>query len=502
MKRILAIVALLALATGLLAFDTRPTPDCADGTPIQLVLPAREHMQNVGGSDGSGLCVYTSVTLAAKFQNVTEMFGLRKFAEGRPGGSYPEKLDADIKLYAQRAGVTAPSYVQHTGGDDAFLDLCIATRRMPGITYAGVDDFYSSPILHMVNLVHLDSRHGAIQDNNRAGKWTSDTRQKILYRWKGLDDNGKDLLVPSRQGLRTVWVPAGGGWAFCWLGAPPPPRPPVSSEKNSTTESDRCRHCGHWERTTLADDRHAWVYWSNGEAVGAFCDGVWYTVTHVSTDDGFGKTITLYTLLEKGEAPAGLSPPEGEPTDDWNKGVDSWKFDRRNRYWINGVEVSRAKAYAAVADPGGLTDDSDKYHFSVVGADKKTVLAWFGPSGVFADYARRVHVQVYDKAAWPTEYLHAAVTIQEPAKMGGKVVAIATEYTEGACKKALASIFDTPVAPKPVDPVKPVDPIKPVDPVKPVDPAPAPAPAPAPSLPGWLIALLAALALLIFKGKK
>ncbi len=483
MKRTLLALALwFGLGGALLAFDTRPTPDLPGGKTIQLPLPAVEHMQNVGGSDGAGLCVYTSVTLAAKWQNIGEAYQLRKFAEGRPGGSYPEKLAADLKTYAGRYNVTLPNYVQHTGGDDAFLDLCMRTRRMPGITYAGADDFYDGPILHMVNLANLDEQHGTIQDNNRAGKWTTDSRRKILYRWKGLDDNGKDLLVPVRQGLRTIWVPAGGGWAFVWLSPPPPPRP-AGTQAAPKPDEDRAR-CGHWSRETTNQDRHVWCYWVNGDLIGAFLDGKFYSA-RVQEFEFDGKVETRVILGDERLAPAGLSPPANEPTDDWNKGVESWRFDRRNRYWVNGVETSQIKAYAAVTDPGDLGDDSDKYHLSIVGASKKEALALFAPGGALEKYARRLHVQIYAQSDWPVKsgILTAAVTLQEPAKMGGRVVQTAAGMGAEAITKVLADTFDLP------PPIKP-DPPKP----SPVPPAPAPAPHepdPAkpvePTLPGWLL---------------
>lgn len=490
MKRYLAALALLfGLAFTLSAWDTRPEPLFPDGTRVQLALPAKHHMQNVGGSDGAGLCVYTSVTLSAVYQNIPEVYNLRKFAEGRPGGSYPEKLAADLKTYAQRYNVTLPSYVQHTGGDDAFLDLCVQTGRMPGITYAGMDDFYDSPILHMVNLTHLDAKRGAIQDNNRAGKWTTDTRQKVLYRWKGLDDNGRDLLVPVRQGLRTVWVPAGGGWAFVWLTAPPPPRP-VPTADGPDTQLPRKERCGHWERVVIEDEAR-WTYWCGGTCQGMFRAGKWYESTD-GTADSFSEISST--------PPAGLSPPEAEPTDDWNKGVDSWKFDRRNRYWINGVEVSRAKAYASVADPAGLVDDSDKYHLSFVAADKSRIVKLFAPGGPLEQYARRVHLQFYDKTDWPVEYLANTVTLQEPGKIGGKVVGTSGEATEANLKRVLGDVFDPPPPVKPADPVKP-DPVKPVPPVTPtpVDPT-VPTPA-KPTLPVWVYAFLGLLAFLLFRRK-
>jgi hypothetical protein len=122
------------------------------------------------------------------------------------------------------------------------------------------------------------------------------------------------------------------------------------------TQLPRKERCGHWERVVIEDEA-CWTYWCGGTCQGMFRAGKWYESTD-GTADSFSEISST--------PPAGLSPPEAEPTDDWNKGVDSWKFDRRNRYWINGVEVSRAKAYASVADPAGLVDDSDKYHLSFV----------------------------------------------------------------------------------------------------------------------------------------
>lgn len=434
MTRILACLAGLLVSTTLLAWDTRTTPTFPDGTPIDLALPARLHMQNTGGSDGAGLCVYTSVVLAARWQNTREVYDLRKFAEGRPGGSYPEKLANDLKVYANRYNITLPPYLQHTGGDDRLLDLCMATRRMACITYAGKDDFYDSAILHMVNLVHLDQTRGAIQDNNRAGRWTTASRQRILQRWKGLDDNGRDLLVPVRQGLRTIWVPAGGGWVFVWLTPPPPPRPPAASEDRP----EKHEHIGYWERVIIEDYAY-WLYWVNGELVGGFRDGRFY---RIAIQDG------QYIVLDPAETPEGLSPPAPEPTDDWNKGVEPWRVDKRNRYWINGVEVSMAKAYAVASDPGEFGDDSDRYHLSIVGcADKQKVLQ------AAEKYARRLHIQFYTKDDWPAEYLPAPITLQEPAKIGGRVVGV------GQCDddvgKILTDVFDPPPPVKPDPPVAP-----------------------------------------------
>lgn len=467
MKRIIlvALAALFFACGALTAFDTKPDPLLPDGKVIQDPLPASEHMRNVGGSDGAGLCVYTSVTLSAKWHNLSEMYGLRKFAEGRPGGSYPEKLASDIKTYAARNNVKAPDYVQHTGGDDGFLDLVLQTRRYPGITYAGRDDFYDSTIAHMVNMVHLDANYGTIQDNNRPGKWTTDTRQKMLNRWKGLDDNGKPLIVRP-------YGPVGGGWAFVWLAPPAPPIPPKASEQISKFTNRE--FCGTWERIVLHDsfstdlpfpqgeEQIVWIYWSNGEALGGYHKGKFYQVN-------FDADGNANSLGEEQAMPDGLGCPH-EPTAPWNKGIDASRLGTVWRYWINDTECSQAKAYAFVSDPGdgGLIDDSDKYHFSVVGADKKAVAALFADGGPFAKYARRVHVQVYTAADWPAKtVLTSVITLQEPAKRGGKIVGSATSWSVDEAQKVL-SLFDPP-PPKPEP--------------KPDDPKPSPTPVPVPPAP-------------------
>jgi hypothetical protein len=496
MKRpFLAALVWLAVCVGsLAAWDTRPEPILPDGKPIMLVLPASEHMSNVGGSDGAGLCVYTSVTLSAKWHNITGAYNLRKFAEGRPGGSYPEKLAADIKTYSTRYHVTLPNYVQHTGGDDAFLDLCMLTRRYPGITYSGKDDFYRGPIAHMVNLVSLDKAYGSIQDNNRAGKWTSDTREKVLNRWKGRNDDGS----PMRSGRFEV----GGGWAFVWLA---PPAPPVPTPSHKTVLE--ARKVGSWERVILGDtfkwdedfaDRRqserdviVWVYWLDGQPVGGFHKRVF---REVILRDG-----EPFALGDPKPCPCGVCPPCDEMTDDTNNGIDIARVSQTPRYWINDVEVGRDRAYAAVIDVGdGLTDDSDKYHLSIVGpasdADRAQILKKFGVGGSAEKYARRLHIQVYTSTDWPAKNLSAPVTLQEPAKIGGKIVGVAKDWTDDSLKRILGDVFDPPPPPAPPKPPEP----EPIVPAPKPEPAPAPTPAPAPL--DWRHALLAALlAILVWR---
>lgn len=423
----LAIFVLLFLSSAVLAFDSTPGPVSPDGTRAAIDIPASEHIRNRGGSDGSGLCVYSSVTLAARWQNVQSMYGFRTFAEGRPGGSHPTKLASDITAYCKRNNIDQPPYVQHTGGDVAFLDLCIKTRRAACITYAGLDGYYTTPVSHMVVLGGLDATHGCILDNNRPGSWVWGSRSQIANRWKGRDDSGRPILAPFRDGWsRIFYSPIGGGWVFTWLGPPAPP---------------------------------------------------------------------------------GSNPPTFTPVDthEADFGVDSRRLPAGEHYWIGVYEVSQAKAYAAVSDPGDLVDDSDRYHLSIIGEEQKSIDALF--SGPLAKYAKRLHIQVYRPTDWVVSRLPAAVTLQEPAKIGGKVVGSGTAGNQAVLQHILSDVFDPPAPAIPVPSPRPyVRPLIPdgrtVPPPK-DEPAPStPVPKPDDPINNPLYLGLGALALaILYKGK-
>lgn len=488
-KTLLSLLALVLGAGMLFSIETGPNPEFPDHTKAQIDLPGSQHMQNVGGSDGAGLCVYSAVTMGARWHNLPDIFGLRKFAEGRPGGSYPEKLDADLKTYATRNACVIPPYIQHTGGDDTFLTLVLATRRMPGITYAGADGFYEGAVAHMVNCAHLDKTRGAIIDNNRPGVWVTMTNTQLLNRWKGLDDNGKPLLIAMRQGLRIIHVPVGGGWCFVWLGPPPPPKALTVQEQISPPLTPDAKYV--WEREILADEQAYWFLYSNGTLIFVVDpEGKWHLATGPDS----------WEIEPLGEAPVGYPPPAvQELTRDENNGVLFWRISPQHRFSINGVECTRGRAVAALLDPGegGLVDDSDKYHLSLIADDTnaKVLSGWFLPGGPLERFTKRVHVQVYKASDWPAkDRLTTNVTLQEPAKVGGKIVGTATLSNLESVSKILSDTFDAPPPVKP-DPKPVVPPKAPDD--KPLGPnvPPVPAPAPIDSSGAWK--LIAAIILLL-----
>src|SRR5258707_764691 len=69
-------------------------PTGPDGkTEVVCDLPVSERMRNSGGRDGAGLCVFTSVQNAARYQNEGRLVNFQADMRKEPGGGYPAKLD-------------------------------------------------------------------------------------------------------------------------------------------------------------------------------------------------------------------------------------------------------------------------------------------------------------------------------------------------------------------------------------------------------------------------
>lgn len=182
-----------------------------DGTPAVCQMPVELRMRNAGGmgprgpGTGSGLCVFTSIEHAGRYQNVPQLWGFQRKMTYEKGGGWPAKVDAMIAKHAK-----GTRYIQHTGGDLELLWRAMQTGRMPGVTYAGMDMHYGQQhIAHMVNLIHLDPptkspRLAAVLDNNFPGErqivWM--TAEEFGQRWRDMD----------------------GGWAIVLLNPPPPPK--------------------------------------------------------------------------------------------------------------------------------------------------------------------------------------------------------------------------------------------------------------------------------------
>lgn len=438
-KMIAALVLPLALAGSLLAFDTTKTPVSPKGTRAVVDLPGDQHIRNTGGRDGQGLCVFTSGQIAARWQNMPEMEGFQAFMKTQPGGGWPEKFDNMLKAFCKQKGVPVPPYVQHTGGDPAFVEKCFKTGRAPCMTYCGVDGFYNSAVAHMVTGAHLDADEGAIIDNNEPGSWRWMTRVEWLDRWHG-KANGRDY---SKQ--------MGGGWAYVFLTPPPNPRFVAADDEPMIQPNPLIEQCPDGRcplpRRIVPEDR-GWTLdtHSDGTQLFKYRDPQTGRLLYVYDAKGWHKAAGGESwFLDTVPPPAGIQAPL--PT-----GVDTKHLAQvgvKHRYWINGVEVSREKAHAALE----LTDDSDRFFLSVVG--DKSVVA--GVQAATAKYKDRLLVQVYAPDSWPVKSgrVTAKVTLQTPRTAGGKVIGTGEDATEAGIGRVLTEAFEPPAPMPDKPPVKP-----------------------------------------------
>ena len=178
-------------------------------TEIQLDLPASQHLKNIGGSDGAGLCVFTSISHSARWQHVERLENFRDWMKKYPGGGYPEKVTQKINQIAKEQGVPAPPYLQVEGGRELLdvLRAALNSGRMPAVTYSfsPTKRYGGQRIAHMVSLVHLDSQFACVLDNNYPGV--------DKYEWMSVDE-----FLRTFTGGRS-------GWAVVLLDVGPPPLP-------------------------------------------------------------------------------------------------------------------------------------------------------------------------------------------------------------------------------------------------------------------------------------
>jgi hypothetical protein len=508
----LALAAALVSVAGAAAGDFTPTKEpLRGGARATADLPASQHKRNVGGSDGSGLCVYTSAWHAAIWQDSRDWFDFRAWMQKRPGGSYPDKFDATLKAYCAEKGIPLPGYVQHTGGDAEFVELALKTGRMVCVTYCGVDgpaSYGSEVIGHMVNLVYLDRSQAAILDNNFPGRWLWMSRADFLARWRGLKPDGSAFLGRDGRGRA---FPIGGGWAIVLLDSPPAPYPaerPVVTAHAGCICGDECT-CKPGECPAKCPV----VYGQN--CANGRC-GIPAAPTFV--------TPAIPTAPLPPAAPAAGPQPVGTAPDadhEWRQfedggwgwrfkaapaatptppkagarpvgGVDSERLTPRPSYSICGVPSTKADVIEAFA----LADDSSRWHLAAVGDAALAAKVKADVTALPADVRAKLHVQCYAPTSWQAAQFGLApgVTLRMPAvdRVGPEVGNVGSEsYTPGALRALLGAkggplyVAPAPVAPAP----KPVP-----------EPAPAPdaGPAPKPAAPLNLAAIAAALAALFF----
>lgn len=177
-------------------------PQGPDGVTVVADLPESLRAKNVGGRDGAGLCVFTSLMHSARWSNESHLWDFQKDMRAESGGGWPDKVDAMIKKYGN-----GTRYIQYEGRDSKLLELALRCGKMPAVTYNGHDGvFYSTVIAHMVNLTYLDPEHpadgrapvAAILDNNNIDKILWMSRQEFLDRWIGGRQGWAVILLSNR----------------------------------------------------------------------------------------------------------------------------------------------------------------------------------------------------------------------------------------------------------------------------------------------------------------
>jgi hypothetical protein len=510
-NKFLSLAALAAFCCGAPAFDPRPEPVAPDGTKAVVDLPTSQHMRNVGGSDGAGLCVFTSIQHSAYWQNVRALDGFRQWMQRRPGGGWPEKVDKMFAQFCKEKGVAVPAYIQHTGGDPVFLELALRTGRCPGVTYNGRDDFYRSTIAHMVSLAHLDKTHAAIIDNNRPGVWLWMTREEFLSRWKGGGGGWAVVLLdppptPHPDAPKFFGGCACGGECECKPGACPAKCPTVFGQ----CPGGRCGTGGRGPVGPLASPfapAPAFAPFVPAPVAPAIPAA---PVAPAAGPEPIGNPPT--ERHEWGQFAGGgwgwrlkADPPAAEAAPLENFGIDLAKIHGGKAYSLNGQEVTREEALSVFGD--GLKDDSDRWNVAAVGDAGFLALVKADVAALPADARGKVHVQLYAPDRWEVAALSLApgVTLRKPAGTSRVAATVGTvaagEYGAGKLAELLALDGGPTWKPKPKPEPKPVDPVKPAPDDKakpaPVDPAnPAPS---GPTLPdkdscGWCAAVAALLA--------
>ncbi len=183
---------------------TEGGPTGPGGAEVMCDLPVSLRKHNTAGKGGrGGLCVFTSLMHAARYQNERALWNFQDQVRNDVTGGYPGNVDEEIKKYAP-----AVRYLQYEGRDPSVLEAALKSGRMPSVTYNGHDGVhYRGRIAHMVNLVYLDSQTAAILDNNF------------------VEPDQRSILWMSRQEFLDRWIGGDSGWAVILLSPAPVPVP-------------------------------------------------------------------------------------------------------------------------------------------------------------------------------------------------------------------------------------------------------------------------------------
>ncbi len=391
------------------------------GKDASCPLPKPLHLTNRGGSDGSGLCVFCSITHAANWASVPELEDFFKWMWNKPGGGYPQKVTDMISRKCKEMNRPVPAYIQIESKDLAPLILASQTGRMSSITYgwSPTGRYGGRRIPHMVSLVHADGEWFGILDNNYPGtvEWMNEAEFKKSYYEGG----------------------TGSGWAVILLepGPPPvpftPPRPkesftmiPGGLLALSLLAINQCSggSCGRsstWPAPSYTppyvqpavqlDNGYRWVPCSGGEQVAlyrgdeqagvwVFAEGVYYSLSGTKWTE---EACPMPAPVGAAEKKRAAKPPvkQAQAEDDGRFGVIGSQISE-NRYSIKGREATRTEVLEALKTGGNLTDDSALMWVVVSGTEpeRRPVMGDLASNPLLAQWQGKVKVKGFDPSHW------------------------------------------------------------------------------------------------------
>lgn len=176
---------------------------------IHCDLPADQMLRNKSGTDGLGLCVFTSCEHSARWQEISPLIGFRDWMTKKPGGGYPDKLQKMIEALCKERNQPVPDYIQLQGKSEVLpiLKAACESGRMPAVTYSfsPTKRYGGRKTNHMVSLVFLNNDWAGILDNNYPGP--------------------DQLEWISTADFLRVFTGGGNGWAVIFATPGPPPFP-------------------------------------------------------------------------------------------------------------------------------------------------------------------------------------------------------------------------------------------------------------------------------------
>ncbi len=187
-----------------------------DGHCLTCDLMPWDQFKNIGSKlDGAGMCVFSSIEMAALAQGLEEMRGYRDWwASVSRGGGWPDQVDKSLAAWWKHKGIAPIPYYQYEGREpDKIFSAIDATGRPFCMTY-GWSPRYGSSISHMVTGLGYRGKYAIVLDNNFPSKKTGNGFDENVYEW-----------MSKEELCRRTQLTGGSAWIFCWLTPPPPPPP-------------------------------------------------------------------------------------------------------------------------------------------------------------------------------------------------------------------------------------------------------------------------------------